>query len=167
MAGKAQPGDSLVGVTWGWWEVIAPAARPAGNTVQVRGTWWLCRCRCGREVVMPRQYIRTKQSNNCGCRRRKAEKPLMDAEICRQKKPEPIRLSRQDEINLRGNITMARCYRCKKVFEKISPDWKYAERDNHGRERYYCSWHCFRGDEAVKPKLTLTERARMQSERAL
>jgi len=170
-------GESLVGVKWDWLEVIAQAERPAGTSVNVRGTWWLCKCRCGEKIVLPRQYITQKACKSCGCKKRKktpeeiaADKAKAGRARAEQLKGKcgnyrmPMSLSKEDQRNLRNLLDICKCHRCRKVFEKTSPDWKYQDKDKRGKRRYYCSWHCYRGDEpTVKPKMSLTERAKLQS----
>lgn len=164
-------GDDLVGHKWGKMEVIAPAERPEGNYITFRGTWWLCRCECGKEKVLPRQYITNEQVKSCGCGRRKpAKKP--EPERKPEKTPERekvtktgmVKLTKNDMFNLSTIIHERKCKRCKKVFVRTSKDWKYRKTIN-GKQHDYCSWDCYRGNNTGK-KLTLTERARLQSEAA-
>lgn len=156
-------GDNLVGHKWAKMEVIAQAERPEGNTLAFRGTWWLCRCACGKEKVLPRQYITQETSKSCGCLRLKPEPPKQE----KQEKPPQeetavkMKLTKNDRLNLR-DLKECKCKRCKKVFIRTSPDWKYT-RNINGHRHDYCSWDCYRGKPAGK-KMSLTERARLQSE---
>lgn len=161
-------GDDLVGHKWGKMEVIALAERPEGNDIKFRGTWWLCRCECENEKVLPRQYITLENVKSCGCRRRKQTKER-EPEEKQEKKPdtkppEGSILTETDMLNLRNLIDERKCKRCKKMFVRTSSEWKYRAKVN-GRNCEYCSWDCYRGKNTEK-KLTLTERARMQSEAA-
>lgn len=199
----------MVGVKWGRLEVIAPAERPEGNEVKIRGTWWLCRCRCGQERVLPRQYITQRTIKSCGCAKRRTRQDAMPADTKDDEKKiaakppakkktlktaeqvtadkakagraraeqikgkcskfrMPMGVSKQDRKCLNSLLDICKCARCKKTFEKMSSEWKYQDKDKNGRNRYYCSWHCYRGDEPdVKPKMSLTERARLQSINAI
>lgn len=160
-------GNDLVGHKWGKMEVIAQAERPEGNEVMFRGTWWLCRCECGKEKVLPRQYITAEQVKSCGCGYRQ---PVKEPEPEEKTEEQPdtqtgtVKLSKQDMINLRGVIVERKCKRCKKLFVRTSVDWKY-RKTIKGHDYDYCSWDCYRGNNTGK-KLTLTERARLQSEAA-
>lgn len=161
-------GNDLVGHKWGKMEVIAKAERPEGNYITFRGTWWLCRCKCGNEKVLPRQYITSETVKSCGCGHRKAEKEQEPEQKPRKKQdtqpPEGGILTKNDMINLRGVVEEHTCKRCKKLFARTSKEWKYTKMVN-GLRYDYCSWDCYRGNDTGK-KLTLTERARMQSEAA-
>lgn len=160
-------GNNLVGHKWAKMEVIAPAEKPEGDTPMIRGTWWLCRCVCGTEKVLPRQYITQETTKNCGCSRVNREKPPKQEEPEQEKdqKEEPagrMKLSKQDLKTMRGLMTECKCRGCKAKFVRTSTDWKYSRIIN-GHRHDYCSWDCYRGNNTGK-KLTLTERARMQSE---
>lgn len=162
-------GNDLVGHKWAKMEVIAQADKPEGNNLKFRGTWWLCRCACGKEKVLPRQYITQETVKSCGCLRAKPEKQP------RQEAPEPeqepkeapagrMKLSKQDITNLKHMMTECKCRQCKKRFVRTSKDWKYTRIIN-GHKHDYCSWDCYRGKPGGK-KMSLTERARLQSEAA-
>lgn len=159
-------GRNLVGHKWGRMEVIAPAEKPEGNNLMFRGTWWLCRCACGTEKVLPRQYITQETTKSCGCGRGKpAKEPELEENPKQEQKSAQtgrVKLSKQDMTNLRGVMDDCKCKRCKKRFTRTSKDWKYTKIIN-GHRSYYCSWECYRGKDTGK-KLTLTERARMQCE---
>lgn len=57
-------GDDLTGTEFGWWTVLRQVEKPPDVTLKIRGTWWLCRCRCGKEQVLPRQYIISRQTGS-------------------------------------------------------------------------------------------------------
>ena len=97
-------GRDLVGHKWGKMEVIAQAERPEGNEVMFRGTWWLCRCECGKEKVLPRQYITAEQVKSCGCGYRQTAK-----------EPEPEEKAEellQYSPSVRNRLTLMRLRKC-------------------------------------------------------
>lgn len=161
-------GNNLVGHKWAKMEVIAPAEKPEGDTPMIRGTWWLCRCACGTEKVLPRQYITQETTKSCGCLRLKPENPPKQEDPEQETKPQEApagrtKLTKNDKLNLR-DLKESKCRRCKKKFIRTSTEWKYSRLIN-GHRHDYCSWDCYRGKPAGK-KMSLTERARLQSEAA-
>ena len=66
----------LTGQTIGWLRVIGRAETPEGQKGlnYKAGTWWRCRCRCRKEVVVSAVYLRQSEVPNCGCRKRGTEK---------------------------------------------------------------------------------------------
>ena len=157
-------GSNLVGHKWGKMEVIAPAEKPEGNTPVIRGTWWLCRCSCGNEKVLPRQYITQETVKSCGCARKTQKSPEPEEKTRQEKQNTPagrVKLSKKGLINLCG-VKECKCKRCKKKFTRTSVEWKYTKIIN-GERCDYCSWECYRGKPGGK-KMSLTERARLQSE---
>lgn len=172
-------GESLVGKQCGSLEVIAQAERPENNSIKIRGTWWRCRCKCGKEIVLPRQYITQKTFLSCGCKKRKSAQPkaAISADVGREKKtPEqvaqdkakagraraeqikgkcdnfrmPMKLSKVDERSLNSLSSMIKCAECGKTFERISYDWVYKRRNAEGHVRWFCSWKCLRAADAKK-----------------
>lgn len=122
-------GSDLTGTKCNWLTVIGRADPPADAPKSVRGTYWLCRCACGREIVLPRQYIVRKQTKDCGCRGKHRKprqiKTEVSSGVCRE-------LAK--EMTCRG---------CKKKFDRLSKEWRYQALIN-GKRRYFCSWRCFR-----------------------
>ena len=57
----------LTDMTFDRLTVVGRAPRPAYNSH--KGTWWLCRCECGKEVVVPGTSLRRKRTRSCGCLR--------------------------------------------------------------------------------------------------
>jgi hypothetical protein len=51
--GGGRPRLDLAGQQFGAWLVLEPAARPIRYTHSPGRTFWLCRCLCGREEVLP------------------------------------------------------------------------------------------------------------------
>lgn len=157
-------GDDLVGHKWGWMEVVGHAEEPAENKLNVRGTWWLCRCACGTEKVLPRLYITRQTVKSCGCMRRKKATPTPRVQDKQQAIKKDKKLSKQDQDNLKSLGHYTTCDGCGKTFIRPDQYWKYKKTDGHRRVTYSCSWTCYRRENAKKPKMTLTERARLQSE---
>ena len=50
-------GSDLTGVKFNWMTVLGRAEMPEDAPKSIRGSYWLCRCVCGREIIIPRQYI--------------------------------------------------------------------------------------------------------------
>ena len=57
----------LTDMTFDRLTVIERTPCPAYNSH--KGTWWLCRCECGKEVVVPGTSLRRKRTRSCGCLR--------------------------------------------------------------------------------------------------
>ena len=57
----------LTDMTFGRLTVVGRAPRPAYYAR--KGAWWLCRCECGKEVVVPGTSLRRKRTRSCGCLR--------------------------------------------------------------------------------------------------
>lgn len=151
MTAEARPrgswlqGESLVGTKVGDLEVVAPAKRPDDADVKIRGTWWLCKCRCGGEKVLPRQYIVQRNVLSCGCRkRRKAEERRKAWELGIEKKPRRVRdETKKAQLPFGCMVYKSKCPNCKKEFERLSQEWAY-KRFVGTHLKYYCSWKCFR-----------------------
>lgn len=156
-------GESLVGARAGMLEVVSQAERPEGSAIKFRGTWWLCRCDCGGEVILPRQYIKQKTITSCGCKKRKktpeeiiADKARAGRARAEQLKGKcsnfrmPLSLSKEDKRVLSTLLDIRTCPECGKQFEKMSNDWVYKRRNSNGKYRYWCSWKCFRASETKK-----------------
>lgn len=135
-------GESLIGTRVGHLEVIAKAQRPPEAAPSIRGTWWMCKCRCGGEKVLPRQYIVQKTVLSCGCiKARKTE---------RAKKPQgmttradPCEVAKKTKTPFGCLVYKTICPVCKKQFDRLSNEWSY-KRIVGTHLRYYCSWKCFR-----------------------
>ena len=57
----------LTDMTFDRLTVVGRASRPAYYAR--KGAWWLCRCECGKEVVVPGTSLRRKRTRSCGCLR--------------------------------------------------------------------------------------------------
>lgn len=53
---------NLTGQTFGNWVVIEPTSEPSKT-----GSYWLCKCVCGKEVAVNTSSLRRTVSTNCGC----------------------------------------------------------------------------------------------------
>lgn len=167
----------IIGKRCGLLQVISKAERPKDYEGQIKGTWWRCRCNCGREVVIPRQYITAKTKQSCGCLKRGAGYELVKpkktaAEIAEDKAragraraeqmrgkvknfrmpSERERISAEDRKMLDGISRKCKCAWCGKVFERLSKEWTYKDMGPAGRMRWYCSYTCWRAvDREKKP----------------
>ena len=168
---------SIAGQRSGMLEAIERVERPTDYTGQIKGTWWRCRCDCGREKIVPRQYIAGKTIRSCGCLKRggtaRAVKPKKtEAEI----RADKARAGRIRAEQLRGRVTNFRmpskqeqldkedrkmldiiakkckCAWCGKAFERLSPQWTYKDVGGGGRVRWYCSYTCWRAVDKKAPK---------------
>ena len=56
--------------------VIERAPKPPYNTRD--GAWWLCRCSCGNEVIVPGVRLRNRRTRSCGCLLSESSRAKMD-----------------------------------------------------------------------------------------
>lgn len=153
--------------------VKAQVEKPEGLSKHRRGAFWRCECRCGGVKIASAYNLKKGNISSCGCivreknekaKARTAERKTGGYETSGKR----VTLNKEDRRNLDGGQMICICAECKETFERISSDWKYQDKDKHGKRRYYCSWHCYLGkDAASRPKMTLTERARLQSINAI
>lgn len=122
-------GTDLTGTKFNWLTVIGREQPPPDAPKSIRGTYWRCRCKCGNEIIIPRQYIIRKTTKDCGCR----TKPRKPKEISTE-------VSRGVCSELAREMT---CWACKKKFDRLSKEWSYQATINN-RRRFFCSWSCFR-----------------------
>lgn len=141
--GNWRTGNDLTGTVCNMLTVEEQVACPVDAPPSIRGTWWRCRCRCGNEVVLPRNYIVRKQTVSCGCTGRvhRPRKPYVPAEGTepRRKRNLPPGLA----LNFEGLAETTTCYACKEEFEKLSQEWRFKSKIG-GRMRWFCSWRCYR-----------------------
>lgn len=69
-------GIDLTDMTFDRLTVIERVPRPAYNAH--KGAWWLCRCECGKEVVVPGSSLRRKRTRSCGCLQAELLRAKMD-----------------------------------------------------------------------------------------
>lgn len=119
--------DSLVGRRFGRLVVVGLAERPPDARCKMRGTWWLCRCRCGREKVVARNYLVQNNVTSCGCLKR-GRTPK-----------EPVKFA----SSLSRLATECTCAACRKPFERLSEQWAYKATVGT-KLRWFCSWRCLR-----------------------
>ena len=134
-------GESIVGKTCGWLQVVAQVDRPADANPKIRGTWWLCRCECGKEKIFPRQYITQRNVSSCGCKK----------EIARQNAIEMARKVRKGEKKKREKVNNANgydgfaqiceCPQCGESYERLGKNWAY-KMTIGTHLAYFCTWHC-------------------------
>ena len=133
---EQRAGMSMVGCTSGLLTVIGEADKPQSAARSIRGSWLLCRCACGRERVLPRNYINQQSVKSCGqCAEGIA---LRKKTRRRQKAEKPVHIFGD---RLAWDVT---CDKCKKVFDKTSDDWAYKDRGKYGKIYWFCSYRCMR-----------------------
>lgn len=168
---------NMIGLRCGMLTVIKKASRPADYTGQVRGSWWECRCECGKTRIAPRQYLTSKTISSCGCVKRAPREDIQPHQKTLEEiKEDKARAGRARAEQLRGEVTNFRmpgseklqinsedrkmldtvgrqclCAECGKPFERLSYDWVYKSRTYHGRIKWYCSYTCWRAEDK-KPK---------------
>ena len=143
-------GDSIVGKTSGWLEVIAQAERPADANPKIRGTWWLCRCKCGAQKIFPRQYITQCNVSSCGCKKVNARKKAIDmarkVSKCEKKKREKVKITNGFD----GFAQICECPQCGESYERLGRNWAY--KATFGTHlRYFCSWRCLQKARKKRP----------------
>ena len=74
-------GSDLTGVKFNWMTVLGRAEMPEDAPKSIRGSYWLCRCVCGREIIIPRQYIVRKSTKDCGCRTKTRKPRTLSMEV--------------------------------------------------------------------------------------
>lgn len=139
-------GNDLTGTVCGHLTVERQVERPADSKVKIRGTWWLCRCQCGKEKILPRQYIIQQTVHSCGCRKT----PVPKISKPDPKKPRPTTTKerlRYKPPGLQINFeTLAKsmvCDQCGKTFDRLCEQWAY-KANIKGKMRWYCTWKCLR-----------------------
>lgn len=55
----------LTGQQFGEWAVLGPGERPESNNQ--KGSFWLCRCKCGTTKSISSHNLRNGRSQSCGC----------------------------------------------------------------------------------------------------
>ena len=144
------PYIDMSGKQLGLLRVIEKTTPPEDVNGNIRASWWLCRCRCGREVVKPRNYLIRSPTPNCGCIRDEVKREAVHKVVAKEKARRAAHTTRQAEAALNiVTFTQTRiCPQCGKVFETFTDEWGYK------RDRVcYCSWHCVRAyDRQAKKK---------------
>lgn len=120
-------GESLVGRRFGRLVVVRLAERPPGASQKARGSWWLCRCQCGREKIVARSYLVQNNVTSCGCKQRGRHKR------------KDIKLASSCE----RLATECTCATCRKPFDRLSDQWAYKATIG-ARLYWFCSWRCLR-----------------------
>ena len=75
----------LTDMTFGRLTVVGRAPRPAYHAR--KGAWWLCRCECGNEVIVPGTNLRSKNTRSCGCLRSDMGRSKLDHARQYRRKP--------------------------------------------------------------------------------
>lgn len=74
---KKKNTKDITGDVYGMLTVIKQVVKPSYR-VGKRGSWWLCRCECGNEVVVKANHLKTGNTKSCGCIiNSKAEKQIV------------------------------------------------------------------------------------------
>ena len=63
---KKKNTKDVTGDVYGMLTVIKQVVKPSYR-VGKRGSWWLCRCECGNEVVVKANHLKTGNTKSCGC----------------------------------------------------------------------------------------------------
>lgn len=152
----------LSGQTHGKLYVMERAPRPEAETGYQRNlyNWFRCRCKCGRVVVLPAEYITSGSNASCGCAKRvikphqrrigKGIMPTVEADLERrrnerEKGPPPMQNARK-------------CECCGKTFDCYARDrWGWKLRRNN-RLLIFCTWKCQRAWEKENPMRGTPER---------
>lgn len=168
--------SDITGNRYGKLVVVEKVQRPADYTGGIQGTWWRCRCDCGKEKILPRQCLTGGTNKSCGCIRRhppkSTAKPTKTPEQIREDKAKAGRaraaqlrgkvtnfrmgggtqISKEDKKMLNGISKLCKCAQCGKVFERLSSEWTYKDTKRGGHIRWFCSYKCWRAvDEPRKP----------------
>lgn len=153
MTAEARPrgswllGESMVGRTSGELVVIEQAERPADASKNIHGTWWLCRCSCGNERIVPRNWIISQHTKSCGCLKRGRKKGTKIKQT--EQKIRKIRKAKEESEKVKAQIATSCellayecvCPFCGKTFERLSNAWAY--KITIGSRLYWlCSWRC-------------------------
>lgn len=83
--GLLRSSQDLVGRRFGRLLVIAPAAQPARWEGKRKWLYWLCRCDCGKEVVVSGVYLRKGSTRSCGCLIEEAQQRILAVFLARSK----------------------------------------------------------------------------------
>ena len=101
---------------------------------------WLCRCECGKEMILPSQYITRETIKSCGCKGDEEHGELQDlqtAEVLEAKPEEP------KKPKLWGvKAIVAKCEECRKPFERPYFQWGYTI-----GSKLFCTYKCMRSYE--------------------
>lgn len=165
---------SMIGLRCGMLTVIGKASRPEGYVGQVRGSWWECRCDCGKTRIAPRQYLTSKTISSCGCTRG-GKAPGEQKKTPEEIQADKVKAGKARAEQLRGKVTnfrmggakvemnredckmldsiskKCRCAECGKLFDRLSSDWVYKTTKQGGRTRWFCSYTCWRAEDK-KPR---------------
>lgn len=137
----------MTGQRIGMLTAIRKVQRPEDGAI-TNSAWWLCRCDCGKETVVPRRYLTdSRYEHSCGCTKAKPETApkIRGGKIGKMN----VRLTENEKVDL-GTLdgVPKMCPICKKQFEVLSRQWAYKRvtSDRAGRQKtdYYCSWRCLR-----------------------
>ena len=128
----------------GFLEVVERAEAPPNAGSKRRSGWWRCRCDCGNEIVVCREYLRRQLITHCGCKnqeknRRKERQPVVEQH------PRPFSIPKVDAGKVYGFSITTECKRCGKVFERPHADWGYKIADD-----FFCTYKCMRAEEREK-----------------
>lgn len=152
----------ITGDRYGYLTVMRQVEKPADYNGKAynRCSWWECRCKCGKVVIVAKDYLRNTDNPHCGCRakeiRERRSKIGHDGTCMRIVTGEDgTRTIRDREGQLHGTLRNDKiCPECGKVFDCYAgANWAWR---THGiRTKYYCSYGCMRKAEAgiEKPKL--------------
>lgn len=141
-----------LGRRYGELEVLEKTVRPADPEMykHARTSWWRCRCSCGREVVLPKQYFANASRAHCGCRaqeNREAQRKIgHDGTYVKVSTAPGPRELRTGEGNLYGVMRKDRtCTQCGKVFDCYAGEnWAWKRTGHNSVKILFCSYGCMR-----------------------
>ena len=131
-------GEDLTGREFCNLKVVKRVETPPENIHLKPTSWWLCKCKCGREVIKSREYLRATRKASCGCLMTQALRIAHESSI-RQRE------QHRKAVNLAAlpvSYNTHTCPRCGKIFETFGCGWAY-KYDG----KLYCRWSCVRAAE--------------------
>lgn len=152
----------MIGKKYGELTIIGHAERPEGpeGLRYKRSNWYLCRCSCGREVVMAAQYVSESKRPHCGCKQREVKKASRkighDGSYVKLERVDGTLQAKGVDGALVGLIRNDRdCAQCGKTFDMYAGN-KWAWRKQFGGKiLVFCSYGCIRKhDEEHRQRFT-------------
>lgn len=131
----------MKGQTVGFLEVLERAEAPPNAGSRRRSGWWRCRCECGNELVVCRDYLQRKLTTHCGCKAKERNRHK-GRKLAVVKRPRPFSIPQSDAGKVYGFSITTKCKHCRKVFERPHADWGYKIGDD-----FFCTYKCMREEE--------------------
>lgn len=145
-AAGRRPQKDLSGKTFGLLTVLREGQMPVHSLHTLRTTWWVCRCKCGKEVIKSAEYLRASKKASCGCA---VEKTVRSGCQSREQmgKQKPADMSTKPVV-----YNTHTCPQCGKTFETYGCGWGYKLNGE-----LYCRWSCLRAAEREQTDKTRKE----------